>query len=98
MNTEKTSGEKNSLDLEKEETFIDNEFAAAFAKCSNIFKQLVKNREKDSKVGKTERFEYYKAFQGFKQDNVSKPEGFSLRIQVKIKFPGPKKKGLTTDI
>ncbi len=99
MNPEKTSGEKNLLALEKEETYIDNEFAAAFAKCSHIFKQLIKNVEKNSDMGKSKRFESYsRAYQGFAQNNVSKPEGFSLKIKVKIKFSGPKKKGVNSEI
>lgn len=75
-----TQTEKN---LSHDEFLIESSIAAFFNKLTEKIEQLGKSSSHAENLLPDKKFEFYsKAYQGFAQNNVSKPEGFSLKVNV----------------
>ena len=75
-----TQTEHNPL---QDEAQVQSSIASFFNKLTETIDQLGKNSSRVEDLVLDKRFEFYsQAYQGFAQNNVSKPEGFSLKVNV----------------
>jgi hypothetical protein len=75
-----TQTEKN---LSHDEFLIESSIAAFFNKLTEKIEQLGNSSTKVGNLIPDKKFDFYsQAYQGFAQNNISKPEGFSLNVKV----------------
>ncbi len=75
-----TQTEQNLL---QDESQVQSSIAKFFNKLTETIEQVGKSSSRVEDLVLDKKFEFYsQAYQGFAQNNVSKPEGFSLKVNV----------------